>query len=172
VIRAILAKEFALFHISVCNDFCRRSTGGLSKAEEVQSTMLAESTQSQSQPVRWISRLFWIAGIYGLVVLLPNYFLENRVGRDYPPAVTHPEYFYGFVGVGLAWQVAFLIIATDPRRYRPLILAGVLEKFSFAAAVAVLFPQGRVPTPLCVFAAIDLALGTLFLIAFARLRKS
>ena len=60
-------------------------------------------------------RLFLIAGIYGLAVILPQYFLEARVGRDYPPAITHPEYFYGFLGVAAAWQVAFLVIATDPR---------------------------------------------------------
>ena len=56
-------------------------------------------------------------------------------------AITHPEYFYGFIGVGLAWQVAFLIIATDPRRYRPLIIPSIIEKFSFAAAIAVLFAR-------------------------------
>jgi hypothetical protein len=133
--------------------------------------MLADSSERASQSARWINWLFWIAGIYGIVVLLPNYVLENRVGRDYPPAITHPEYFYGFVGVGLAWQVAFLIIATDPRRFRPLIVAGVLEKFSFAAAIAVLSAQGRAPAPLCFFAAIDLTLGMLFLVAFARLKK-
>ena len=37
--------------------------------------------------------------------------MEARVGRDYPPAITHPEYFYGFLGVAAAWQVAFLVIA-------------------------------------------------------------
>jgi len=42
------------------------------------------------------------AGIYGIAVIAPQYFMEAQVGRDYPPAITHPEYFYGFVGVGLA----------------------------------------------------------------------
>ena len=57
---------------------------------------------------RW---LFRIAGIYGLIVLVPQYFLESKIGEQTPPAITHPEYFYGFVGVGIAWQIAFLIIA-------------------------------------------------------------
>jgi len=35
-------------------------------------------------------RLFLIAGIYGLIVLLPLYFLEEKTGRDYPPPITHP----------------------------------------------------------------------------------
>jgi hypothetical protein len=60
-------------------------------------------------------RLFLIAGSYGLLVLTPQYLLEGRIGRDQPPAITHPEYFYGFVGLGMAWQFAFLVIARDPR---------------------------------------------------------
>jgi len=114
-------------------------------------------------------RLFLVAGIYGLIVIAPQYFMETQIGIDQPPAITHPEYFYGFVGLGIAWQVAFLIIATDPARYRPLIIACVIEKFSFAAAVALLFARGRVSGPLGFFAAIDLALGVLFLMAFVRL---
>ncbi len=120
----------------------------------------------------WISRLFWIAGIYGVIVVVPLYFLEHRVGRDYPPPITHAEFLYAFAGVGLAWQIAFFIIATDPARYRLIMIPSALEKFSFAGAIAVLFAQGRVPMPLCAFAAIDLALGILFLIAFAQLKPS
>ena len=58
------------------------------------------------------------AGIYGLLALLPMYFLEQRQGVDFPPPITHPEFYYGFVGVAVAWQVAFLIMSTDPARYR------------------------------------------------------
>ena len=65
-------------------------------------------------------RVFLIAGIYGLLVLLPLYFMEARIGRDQPPAITHPEYFYGFLGVAVSWQVAFLVISRDPVRFRPL----------------------------------------------------
>ncbi len=117
----------------------------------------------------WTRRLFWIAGIYGLLVLLPQYFMERRIGIDHPPDITHPEYFYGFVGVALAWQVAFLIIATDPSRYRPLIIPAVIEKFTFAGAAAILLIQGRVPKLVGAFAAIDFVLGVLFVIAFMRL---
>jgi hypothetical protein len=116
-------------------------------------------------------RLFWLAGIYGLAVLLPQYFLESRLGQDYPPAITHPEYFYGFLGVGAAWQVAFLIIAHDPLRYRAIIIPGALEKLSFAAATAVLYVQGRASMMLFGFGLIDLALAILFLVAFVRLGR-
>jgi hypothetical protein len=112
-----------------------------------------------------------MAGIYGLAVLLPQYFLETRLGQDYPPAITHPEYFYGFLGVGAAWQVAFLIIAHDPLRYRAIIIPGALEKLSFAAATAVLYLQGRASMMLFGFGMVDLAFAILFLIAFVRLGR-
>lgn len=120
----------------------------------------------------WIRRLFWIAGIYGLIVMTPQFFMEAQVGRDYPPAITHPEYFYGFVGVVVAWQIAFLVIGTDPARYRLLMVPSVLEKLSFAVAIGVLFAQGRVPNIIVGFASVDLVLGVLFSIAFWQSGKS
>src|SRR4051812_15655536 len=91
---------------------------------------------------RWLFRL---AGIYGLFMLLPQYFLEQRLGRDFPPPINHPEYFYGFVGVAIAWQLAFLVIGQDPARYRLFMLPAVVEKFSFGIAAIVLFLLGRIP---------------------------
>lgn len=114
---------------------------------------------------RW---LFRVAGIYGLLVLTPLYFLENRIGRERPPDITHPEYFYGFVGVGLAWQVAFLVIGQDPVRYRPLMIPAILEKASFAAAAAVLFAVQRIPGELFAAGMLDAAWGVLFAVAFWR----
>lgn len=117
---------------------------------------------------RWLFRL---AGIYGLLVLLPQYFLENRVGVDNPPAITHPEYFYGFIGVGVAWQVAFLVIGQDPPRYRMLILPAILEKVTFGIAAVVLFAQQRLSSPILIFAIIDLMLCVLFAITFWQLGR-
>lgn len=116
---------------------------------------------------RWVFRC---AGIYGLLVLLPQYFLEDRIGQDAPPAITHPEYFYGFAGVASAWQIAFLLIAQDPVRYRLMMLPAVVEKFSFPGAVLVLYLKERATGPVLGFATIDLVLGILFLIAYGRLR--
>jgi hypothetical protein len=113
---------------------------------------------------RWTFRL---AGIYGLLVMTPQLFLEAQVGRDYPPPITHPEYFYGFVGVALAWQVAFLIIGQDPVRYRPIMLAAVIEKVSFGAAAIALFACGRLPGIVLIFGMIDLSLALAFSLAFA-----
>jgi hypothetical protein len=118
---------------------------------------------------RWVFRL---AGIYGLIVLLPQYFLEERIGRDDPPAITHPEYFYAFVGVTVAWQVAFLVISLDPIRYRLMMIPAILEKAAFAIAAPVLFAQQRVSGVVLGFGILDLVLGMLFIEAFRRTRDA
>jgi hypothetical protein len=114
---------------------------------------------------RWI---FGAAGIYGLIVIAPLYFLEDRIGRDTPPAITHPEYFFGFVGLGVAWQIAFLCIAADPVRYRLMMIPSMVEKFAFVIAVGVLLIQKRVPAGIVGFASVDLVLGILFILAYLR----
>jgi hypothetical protein len=113
-------------------------------------------------------RVFTAAGVWGLLVLFPLYFLEEKNGRDFPPPVNHPELYYGFIGVGLAWQVLFLILARDPVRFRPMMIPAVLEKASYGIAILALFALGRVAPPLVVFAVIDLALGALFLESYRR----
>jgi hypothetical protein len=118
---------------------------------------------------RFARRVYLFAGIYGLVVMLPQYFMEDRIGRDTPPPITHPEHFYGFIGVVIAWQVAFLVIARDPARFRALIPVTVLEKLVFAVPVLILYAQGRVAASVLPFAAIDLVLGALFFLSYRRL---
>ena len=115
---------------------------------------------------KWV---FTIAGLYGILGLTPQYFMESRVGRDFPPPITHPEHFYGFVGVALAWQILFLVIARDPARLRPAMLPAILEKLSFGVAALLLFSQGRIAALLVVFGVIDLVLAGLF---FAAWRKT
>jgi hypothetical protein len=120
--------------------------------------------------MKFAKRVFLIAGIYGLIVLLPLYFLEAKTGRDYPPPITHPEYYYGFIGVTLAWQILLLVIAADPIRYRPIMIMPMLAKTSFVIAVVILFVQGRVAATTLGASMIDLLLVILFLIAYVRLR--
>lgn len=91
--------------------------------------------------VRWLLR---VAGIYGLLVLLPLFVLEAQISLLQPP-ITHPEYYYGFVGVGVAWQVAFLIMSRDPVRYRNLLPAAVLENSPSASPP--LFSPCRTASP-------------------------
>jgi len=115
------------------------------------------------QFARWVFR---IAGILGLLIVTPSYFLEQQVGRDHPPPITHPEFYYGFAGVALAWQVAFLIISLDPPRYRLLMLPAMIEKFSFAGAMFVLFALQRVAAPMLAAGIFDGTLGVLFVVAY------
>ena len=117
-------------------------------------------------------RVFFLADIYGLVVLLPQYFMEERTGRDFPPPVTHPEYFYGFIGVAVAWQIVFLIISRDPVRYRPIMLAAVVEKASFGVAAVALYLAGRLGVRMLGAGIIDLILGALFAIAYLRTARA
>ncbi|HZI43366.1 MAG TPA: hypothetical protein VFD67_16720 [Gemmatimonadaceae bacterium] len=122
----------------------------------------------KSQGKSFARRVFTIAGWYGLIVMFPQYFLEAKIGRDYPPPITHPENFYGFIGVTIAWQLLFLVIARDPVRFRPAMLPAVVEKATFAIAVIVLYLQGRVASAPLPFAAIDCVLGTLFLVSYVK----
>jgi hypothetical protein len=116
--------------------------------------------------MKFAKRVFLIAGIWGVLVITPLYFMFNLIGRTDPPPITHPGFFYGFVGVGLAWQIAFFVIATDPARYRPLMIPSVLEKVSYGAAVVVLVLQGHMQVSDLVFADADLLLGALFVFAY------
>jgi hypothetical protein len=40
--------------------------------------------------------VFWIAGGWGVLVLAPLYFMFDTIGRQDPPVITHPQFFYGF----------------------------------------------------------------------------
>lgn len=113
-------------------------------------------------------RVFLFAAIYGFIVLLPQYFLEGKTGRDFPPAITHPEYYYGFVGVALAWQIVFLIIARDPIRYRPIMLAAIVEKAVFGLPAIALYLGGRLHLEMLLAGLLDMSLGVLFIMAYAR----
>jgi hypothetical protein len=122
--------------------------------------------------MKFAKTVFWIAGLWGLLVITPLYFMFDLVGRQDPPPITHPGFYYGFVGTALAWQFAFCILATDPLRYRPLMLAGIVEKATYSIAIVVLVLQHRTrPTDL-LFAGTDFLLGVLFLFAYWRTSES
>lgn len=125
--------------------------------------MSGVSPQRGVQPAR---RIFMVAGIYGILVLAPQYFMEGNVGRDFPPPITHPEHYYGFIGVALAWQLLFLIIAKDPVRYRFVMLPAVLEKLAFGGACVVLFIQGRLSSMVLGAGIVDLVFALLFVISY------
>src|SRR5580765_7877315 len=112
--------------------------------------------------------VFLIAAIWGFLIITPLYFLFDLVGKKDPPPVTHPAFYYGFVGVALVWQFAFLIIASDPVRFRPLMIAAILEKLVYAIPLIILVSQKRMHPNDLVFAGIDLFLCVLFVMAYLR----
>ena len=69
----------------------------------------------------------------------------------------------------LAFQFVFVVIATDPLRYRSMIVAAILEKASYAVAVAVLVNQGRMSGGPVFGGVMDLVLGVLFVVSYVAL---
>lgn len=121
--------------------------------------------------MRFAKIVFLVAGIYGVLTITPLYFLFDTIGRQDPPPITHPGFFYGFAGVGLAWQIAFFVIAGAPVRLRPMMLPSVLEKASFSIASIVLFLQHRMHGSDLGLGCVDLLFALLFLIAFFRTKN-
>jgi hypothetical protein len=116
-------------------------------------------------------RVYFVAGLLGTLVLAPCYFFEDRIGRDFPPPITHPDYFYGFIGVALVWQFLFFVVARDPVRLRPVMPMSVLEKLAFGIAIVVLYVQGRVAVPVLGAGLADLTFAVLFFLAWRATRS-
>jgi hypothetical protein len=112
---------------------------------------------------KWVFR---VAGIFGVIVILPMFFREAEFGREMPPPVNHPEFFYGFAGIALAFQVLFLVISLDPVRMRPAMIPAILEKLGFVIPVIALHLAGRVPRQMVHAAFMDLSFVVLFLISY------
>ena len=122
--------------------------------------------------MRFAKIVFIAAGVWGIIVLTPLYWLVDVTGRAYPPPANHPQFFYGFLSVAMAWQIAFLVIGANPARFWPLMFPSVIEKFGHVTTVAVLYSQARIPTVDAQAAVPDLVLGVLFVIALARTRAT
>jgi hypothetical protein len=120
--------------------------------------------------MRFARVVFLVAGIYGVLILTPIYFMEGKIGRETPPAITHPEYFYGFLGVGLAWQILLLVLSRDPPRYRAMILPSVLEKVSYGIALVFLFAQHRLRLSAFTIGSVDWIFAGLFIAAYVATR--
>jgi hypothetical protein len=111
---------------------------------------------------RWI---FIIAAIYGIPVLGSWFFYTpHMVGHA---STQQPEIYYGFAGLGVAWQVVFLLIASDPIRYRPLMLIAALgEKFLFSGMLIVLLIRHIAQRHWIPPAVIDFTFGVGFLASY------
>jgi hypothetical protein len=120
--------------------------------------------------MRFAKFVFTGAGIWGLAVLLPLYFLYDISGRQYAPPASYPHFFYGFLSVTLAWQLAFLVIGSDPIRFRPLMIPTIVEKAGYIVTVAVLYAQARISSADAMSAFPDTLLAILFVTAFLKTR--
>jgi hypothetical protein len=116
--------------------------------------------------------VFICAGIWGLIVLLPFYALIDVTGRRYVAPTEYPQFFYGFFSVALAFQVAFLVIGSDPARFRPLMLPSIVEKLGYVATLTVLYATGRISNLDVQPVWPDLTLGVLFIAAWVATRPS
>ena len=121
--------------------------------------------------MRFARIVFVVAGIWGIAVLTPFYWLVDVTGRQYAPPTEYPHFFYGFFSVAMVWQIAFLVIGSNPVRFRPLMIPAALEKVGYVVTLAVLYGQARIPAADAQAAVPDLLLGILFLVAFAKLRS-
>jgi hypothetical protein len=115
--------------------------------------------------MKFLRIVFATAAAYGFISLLPLYFLLGTIGRDAPPSVTHPEFYYGFVGVTLLWQLVFVLISLDPIRYRPIMWIAIVEKVIYTTPVLILFSIGEVQPKLVAPSLIDPIFGALFFAA-------
>jgi hypothetical protein len=122
--------------------------------------------------MRFARFTFLGAGIWGIAVLTPLYWLVDVTGRVYSPPTDYPHFFYGFLSVAMAWQIAFLVIGSDPARFRPLMLAGIVEKLGHVAGVVAMYQQARIARLDAEGAIPDLLLAILFVVAFIRTRAS
>jgi hypothetical protein len=118
--------------------------------------------------VTFARRVFLTAGATGAAFVLPLYFLEARISAENPPAITHPEYYYGFVGVTLVWQILFFVVAYQPWRYRTIMLVAILEKISYGLALPMLFATHRVSAFIFLTGLIDLVWAVLFAVAYGK----
>jgi hypothetical protein len=120
--------------------------------------------------VRFAKIVFIAAGLWGVVVLTPLFFLYDISGRQYAPPTEYPHFFYGFFSIAMAWQIAFLMIGSDPVRFRPLMIPSMIEKFGFVLIAVVLYARSAISAADASAAVPDLLLGALFVTAFARTR--
>lgn len=113
--------------------------------------------------------VFRIAAIYGLLVSIPQFFMLTQFGQDNPPALNHTEFYFGFFGLVVVFQLFFLVLATDPVKYRAFFPIAWLEKLSFGLVIVGLLASGtEVPQPILLGAVIDQVLLVLFVIAWLR----
>jgi len=118
--------------------------------------------------MKFAKYVFTIAGIWGILAITPLFFIFNEIPKKDPPPVTHPLFYYGFAGVALAWQFVFLVIGSNPVRFRPLMLVSILEKLGYFVPAVILYMQHRVHPGDLFISFGDALLALLFLVAYVK----
>ena len=110
--------------------------------------------------MRFAKWIFLIAGILGLLSMVPLTFAEKMMG------VKQPEFFYGFVFLNICWQIVYLILSSDVIRFRPIMIPAFLAKASATAALTWLYLLGRVSVQWVGIGALDGVFAALFLAGY------
>ena len=116
--------------------------------------------------------IFIGAGIWGIAVLTPLYWLVDISGRHYPSPNDYPQFFYGFIAVAIAWQIAFLMIGSNPARFRIFMIPAMIEKFAYVSTLLIMYGRSLIPTIDVQPAIPDGLIGLLFIVAFWATRTS
>ncbi len=116
--------------------------------------------------------IFIGAGIWGIAVLTPLYWLVDISGRHYAPPNDYPQFFYGFIGVAIAWQIAFLVIGSNPARFRMLMIPAMIEKFGYISTLILMYGRSQISSIEVQPAVPDGFIGLLFIVAFWATRTS
>jgi hypothetical protein len=114
---------------------------------------------------------FRTAGIFGLIVMVPLLFAMKLIDQIMPPAVNHPEFFYGFVILNICWQILYLFLSKDPIRFRPMMIPSFFAKASGSIALMWLYIQDRISSQWVATAILDGVFAILFLISFWVIRQ-
>lgn len=112
---------------------------------------------------KWVFRT---AGIFGLIVMVPLLFAMKLIDQIMPPAVNHPEFFYGFVILNICWQILYLFLSKDPIRFRPMMIPSFFAKASAPIALMWLYIQDRISNQWVAAAILDGVFAILFLVSF------
>ena len=67
-----------------------------------------------------------------------------------------------------AWQFLFLLLSTDPERYRPMMLPSIVEKIAFGIALVILHFQHRIAASTLFLGSFDWVFAFLFVAAYSK----